>query len=289
MLNRLLLSILLLLLAACTKHRLPEDQAHTFDVRGIVREALDPKTSELTIEHENIPGYMPSMIVPFFVKEPQAAQGFARGDGIQFQLFITQKEAWIAGLKKISASTVQIGPPKQQVRKVSVPRVKVHDLCPDFALIDQSGWPVTKASYRHSMFLITFMYTGCTVPSSCALMAQNFEAIQKAVAADPDTQGKLKLLSVSIDPDNDTPAHLADYAANHTKDTENWRFATGSADQIASLTSAFSVYVQPEGDTISHGLCTALIGADGVIIEIWRGNAWTPDEVVSTIKTVLGH
>jgi protein SCO1/2 len=50
------------------------------------------------------------------------------------------------------------------------------------------------------------------------------------------------------------------------------------------LTHAFSVYVQTEGGTIWHGLATALIDKNGKIDKIWRGNAWTPAEVIEEIK-----
>jgi cytochrome oxidase Cu insertion factor (SCO1/SenC/PrrC family) len=52
------------------------------------------------------------------------------------------------------------------------------------------------------------------------------------------------------------------------------------------LTQAFALTVQPESGTISHGLATVLVGADGVIRNIWRGNAWKPAEVVEALRTL---
>jgi cytochrome oxidase Cu insertion factor (SCO1/SenC/PrrC family) len=51
-----------------------------------------------------------------------------------------------------------------------------------------------------------------------------------------------------------------------------------------ALTRAFSVYTQTEGGTISHGLATAFVAPDGKIDKIWRGNAWTPAEVIEAIR-----
>jgi protein SCO1/2 len=56
------------------------------------------------------------------------------------------------------------------------------------------------------------------------------------------------------------------------------------ARSIDALTQSFAVYVQPEGGTISHGLATALIGPDGSVIKIWRGNGWTPAEVIDELR-----
>jgi protein SCO1/2 len=78
---------------------------------------------------------------------------------------------------------------------------------------------------------------------------------------------------------------LSDYAAFHNADSKIWTFATGDEKQIDALTRALSVYRQTEAGTISHGLATALINEKGKIDKIWRGNAWTPAEVVKEIQT----
>lgn len=80
---------------------------------------------------------------------------------------------------------------------------------------------------------------------------------------------------------------LSKYAQFQNAEPRIWTFATGGPSEIDKLTSAFSVYVQPEGGTISHGLATALIGPWGKIIKLWRGNSWTPAEVLDEIgKTI---
>jgi protein SCO1/2 len=72
--------------------------------------------------------------------------------------------------------------------------------------------------------------------------------------------------------------------AGFTKDTDQWRFATGTAAETRRLTQAFALTVQPESGTISHGLATVLIAGDGTIRKIWRGNGWKPEEVVEELR-----
>ena len=115
-------------------------------------------------------------------------------------------------------------------------------------------------------------------------MSNNFEELQTAIKTGSGTLAKTRLLSITLDPDYDTPKVLSDYAAFHHADPQIWTFATGQ-QQIDALTHAFSVYRQTEGGTISHGLATALINRDGKIEKIWRGNAWTPAEVTESIET----
>ena len=98
------------------------------------------------------------------------------------------------------------------------------------------------------------------------------------------TLATTRLLSVTLDPAYDTPKVLSEYAAFHHADSKIWTFATGDEKEIDSLTRGFSVYRQNEGGTISHGLATALVNKEGKIDKIWRGNAWTPAEIIKEIQ-----
>jgi protein SCO1/2 len=92
------------------------------------------------------------------------------------------------------------------------------------------------------------------------------------------------LLSITLDPEFDTPQILKQYGESLHADPAIWSFVTGDLKEIEVLTRAFSVYRQTDGGTISHGLATALIDKDGKIGKIWRGNAWTPGEVIKEIN-----
>ncbi len=109
-------------------------------------------------------------------------------------------------------------------------------------------------------------------------------SLEPAIKTGSATLAKTRLLSITLDPDYDTPKVLSDYAGFHHADPKIWTFATGDEKEIDSLTRAFSVYRQTEGGTISHGLATALINRNGKIEKIWRGNAWTPAEVIEVIR-----
>ncbi len=95
-----------------------------------------------------------------------------------------------------------------------------------------------------------------------------------------------RLLSITIDPQFDTPAVLKEYAQHEGADPKIWTFATGAISEIEDLTRSFAVHTEREGGTITHGLTTALIGRDGKIVKLWRGNAWTTDEAIAALRTV---
>ena len=85
---------------------------------------------------------------------------------------------------------------------------------PEVALVDQDGRPLSLAAWRGRPVLITFSYTRCPLEEFCPLMMQRFAAIEKATAADPALR-PIRLLTVTLDPEHDTPARLREYGAKY--------------------------------------------------------------------------
>lgn len=189
-------------------------------------------------------------------------------------------------MKKIRREDVDVAEPKHTPSASAErdARVKEGKEMPRFGLTDQNGERISLDTFRGQPFVLTFVFTRCPLPNFCPRMSNNFEELQTAIKTGSATLAKTRLLSITLDPDYDTPKILSDYAAFHHADRQIWTFATGDGKEIEALTRAFSVYRQNEGGTISHGLATALINRDGKIEKIWRGNAWTPAEVIEVIR-----
>jgi protein SCO1/2 len=132
--------------------------------------------------------------------------------------------------------------------------------------------------------VLTFIFTRCPIATFCPRISQHFSELQQAIKSEAGAAGKTRLLSLTLDPQFDTPDILRSYAHQQKADPQIWTFATGEPGEIDKLTQSFAVFVQPEGGTISHGLATALIGADGSLVKIWRGNAWKSSEVIEELR-----
>jgi protein SCO1/2 len=274
------------LIAGCKRDEGRSGEARQFNVRGIVR-GISPDRRTLDVQHEQIPGYMPTMTMPFVLKEPREAAELKIGDGISFRLVVNDKEAVIDRVTKIPAREVEVPALAQEnPSESSSPRLREGDEMPAFSLTNQNGEAITRETFRGRPFVVTFIFTRCPIPNFCPLMSRNFAQLQEAMSNGSGKLAETKLLSVSIDPQFDTPQILKEYAASEHADPARWSFATGAPAGVAKLTAAFAVMVQPESGTISHGLATALIDADGRIVEIWRGNGWKPEEVLAKISEV---
>jgi len=274
-----------LALLDCGRSTNSEEGADHYDTRGVVR-GFSPDRSTIEIQHENIPGFMPSMTMPFVARDPKQIADLKTGDAISFRMAVTKKDFWIENVKKIRREEVDVAEPKQtsSVSAGGEARLKEGDEMPPFTLTNQNGERVSLDTFHGQPFVLTFVFTRCPVPNFCPRMSNNFEELQTAIKGDTGRLATTRLLSVTLDPGYDTPEILSEYAAFHHADSKIWTFTTGDDQEIDSLTRAFSVYRQNEGGTISHGLATALIDRNGTIEKIWRGNGWTPAEVTAAIK-----
>ena len=280
----LLTACVALALLGCGRSSNPDVSAEHYDTRGVVR-GFSPDRSTIEIQHENIPGFMPSMTMPFVARDPKQIADLRTGDAISFRMAVTKKDFWIENVKKIRREEVDVAEPKRTspVSADRDARLKEGDEMPPFGLTNQNGERVSLDTFHGQPFVLTFVFTRCPVPNFCPRMSNNFEELQAAIKSGSGPLVTTRLLSVTLDPAYDTPKILSEYAAFHNADSKIWTFATGDEKEIDALTRAFSVYRQNEGGTISHGLATALINRDGKIERIWRGNAWTPAEITEAI------
>lgn len=250
---------------------------HVFSVQGTVRAPLD-NTGHVTIAHDDIPGLMPAMTMSFAVADAAGAASLTPGDRVRFQLD-TAGADWTAGSFTIVGHTVI--PPSTPAASAANRRLREGDLLPAFSCLTEENQPVTAASFRGRVTLITFIFTRCPVPEYCPAMALRFAQLQKAILAAPGSVGQTRLLSITLDPEFDRPDILKAYGEAVGANPAVWQFATGEKETIAALTKSFAVYTERNGVTLDHTLCTALIGPDGRILQLWRGNGWKIDEVLA--------
>jgi len=268
----------------CGRSENIEATARHYEVRGIVR-GFAPDRSTIEIEHENITDFMPSMTMPFTAHDPKESSTLSVGDAVSFRLIVTDQDSWIDQIKKINPGDVQLAVRKAGFAPTLQPSARLHqgDTMPAFKLTDQDGQIITLDNFRGRPFVLTFIFTRCPMPNFCPLMMRHFADLQMAIKAKAGPLSETRLLSVSFDPENDTPVVLKKYAQHEGADSGIWTFATGSKLQIDQLTRGFAVIVQPEAGTISHGLATALIDSGGRIVEIWHGNGWKPEEIIEKV------
>lgn len=261
-----------------------DEKAQHYETRGVVR-GISPDRSTVEIQHENIPDFMPSMTMPFSARNPKEVADLQLGDALWFRITVTRKDFWIDRVKKIAREDVNIRDPRPAVTaEAASSRLREGEMMPGFALNDENGTAITGDTFRGRPLVLTFIFTRCAVPNFCPLMTGNFSQLQRLIKSGTGPGAKTHLLSITLDPGFDTPQILKEYGAHSNEDPSVWSLATGDPKEIDALAEAFSVYRQNEGGTLSHGLATALVAPDGKIVKIWRGNGWTPAEVLNEVN-----
>lgn len=259
--------------------------AVTYQVRGEVK-SVNPAEKTARIAHEEIPDYMPAMVMPFSVKNPAILKGLTTGDLVSFELVVTEDDSWISQISREPVESAALAGSPASVDDDSE-RVQRGEQMPDFALTDQDGRPMKLSDFRGKAVLVTFIYTRCPLPNFCPLMSKNFADLQTRLSK--KLPGKYQLLSVTMDPTFDQPAVLKEYAARYAADQKEWLFGTGTPEQISEIATAMGLHYQWENGLISHDLRTALIGPDGRLLQLWKSNVWTPYEVERMVAEVMGQ
>ena len=263
------------LLTSC--RRAPEKR---FELKGKVV-SVDKAHRQVTIEHEQIPGFMDAMTMAFNVREDWALEALAPGQAIEATLVLQGDQSWIEGIR-ISQSAAGGRP------ETAIAMPGIGEEVPDFKLINQDNRQIHLAQYRGRPLLLTFIYTRCPLPDYCPRTSRNFSEIYRGLKSVAKADQKPHLLTVSFDTEYDTPAVLREYARRYMNppDFGAWEFATGSPEDIKNITGHFGLIYRKESGQITHSLVTALIGADGKLKQIFQGNEWTPSQVLNAFRTL---
>jgi len=138
---------------------------------------------------------------------------------------------------------------------------------PDFTLEDQDGVAFTLADYRGRRLLVDFVYTRCR--SICAALSAAFQRLSQRIPADDATAPVL--LSVTLDPDNDTRAKLKAYADRYGADPKVWRFArVDDRASLAALLRTFEVVViADDSGEFRHNAALHLVDEGGRLARIY--------------------
>jgi len=156
---------------------------------------------------------------------------------------------------------------------------EVGENLPNFALYDQTGAVVQSARFRGKQIMLNFIYTRCPVATMCSAATMNMMETQRL--ANEAGAKNLELVSITLDPEYDTPGVLRDYASSREIDTSNFSFLTGPERAIKDLLTQFGVIAQFDGAIIKHTLSTLLINEDGRIVHRADGTVWEPKDFVA--------
>lgn len=246
---------------------------------------VDPAERTITIAHQDIPGFMPAMTMPFVVLEKDAPLlGKATpGDEVTASLVSRDSRFWLEDLVVVRRAL----PGAAAAAASTAPEPKPGDALPDVALVDQDGRAFRTSALRGRTTALTFVFTRCPLPEFCPLLMRNFARAQAALVAEPELLARTRLLTVSFDTRHDTPAVLRAFGLPFQKTAppfSHWTLASGEDAAIRTLGEALGLDYSEASDSFTHNLRTAVIAADGRLWRLFRGNDWTSEDLVAALR-----
>lgn len=152
---------------------------------------------------------------------------------------------------------------------------------PDTRLVNQFGESVSFESLPEKPLFVGFIYTRCPDAQMCPLITQKMQRIQRKFEED-----SVEFVSITFDPEYDTPAVLKEYGDQRSVDYENWDFWTGEPDVVKRLVEQFGIHAKKTQQDIIHNLRIYLID-EGRTVRFWyRGTDWAVEDVVERLRNL---
>jgi protein SCO1/2 len=260
------------------------DSIRSFLVRGRIV-SFSRARRVVVIAHDEIPGYMAAMTMPFNVKDTILLDLVQPKDSVVAVLKVTKIESWLSTLRVVDRSPTETGGVEWTEDFKRRFFLKPGDVVRDFSLVNQENKRIHLSDWQGKVVVMTFSYTRCPLPDYCILMSNHFSSIQKTLKSVSTLDGRWHLLTISFDPKFDTPKRLKEYGKTYGADFSLWSFGTDSLDSIGLLASRFQqAFWDDEGGLISHNLVTAVIDPYGRLYKVHMGNKWRPQDIIEDVR-----
>ena len=247
-----------------------------YRVSGVVR-AVDADARQIKVEHGEIEGFMPAMTMNFDVERAELLEGVTPGARIEFSLLRTGSLLRITAIEVLDAGSAGASGP--------IVAGTLGAPAPAFELLDQDGRPLALESLRGSAVLLDFVFTRC--PGPCPILTAAHVALQRRLP--PELAPRVHFVSITIDPDHDTPERMRTYAEERGADLATWSFLSGDPERVASVLRAYHVGTRPQPDgTIDHVLVTFLIDSQGRLTHRYLGLQDHATQLLSDLEEALG-
>ncbi|HEV8118842.1 MAG TPA: SCO family protein [Thermoanaerobaculia bacterium] len=288
---RLILAIAVLAASvpACRKgEKAAAEKAQRYTLKGVIRE-VNGARSEITVEHEAVPDFMGGMTMAFPVRDdPQVTRLLRPGDKIEATLVVEKERYWLekiltrgfVGTPLPPAETPSPGKQSAVVTPVPNRGVQPGDPIPDFTLTDQTGKAVRFSQMRGEPVAVTFLYTRCPIATACPMTTAKFSKLDAML----DQKKFGRLLTVTVDPEHDTPTVLAAYAKMVGAKPKRWQFLTGDPVAVAQVASSFGVMYYPEKGQVVHTQAVAVVDPKGRLATIYYGEHWEPEHILRDLE-----
>jgi protein SCO1 len=246
---------------------------------GIVLE-IKPDERTVVIRHEAVSNYMAAMTMPFKVKDTNELARLQPGDKISFLLKVSDSESWVDHLERIGF--VPLGEKANTPTALAKEKIAAHPLL-YYHFTNELGQAVSLNDFHGQALAITFFFTRCPLPEFCPRLSKNFEEASQKLASMTNAPTNWHFLSITFDPEFDSPAMLKAYAESYQYDPAHWSFLTGPTNEIRELARQSGVVIESEGGSITHNFRTLIVDASGHLQMVFPTSGDLSDDIIKEL------
>ncbi len=162
-----------------------------------------------------------------------------------------------------------------------------NELMPNMALWDQAGRLVMKKDLLGHAIALNFIFTSCRVARMCPASTACMKSLGDRLAKDPAAAG-IRLVTITFDPETDTPGQLRAYADGYGIDHARHRFLTGDSGQIKDLMRHYGIQTLRDDGTIVHNAALIVITPEGRIAFRNEGPSFDAEEIARRLLSLEG-
>jgi protein SCO1/2 len=155
---------------------------------------------------------------------------------------------------------------------------------PEFTLTSQDGAQVSLADLRGKVVAVTFIFTRCT--ATCPVLTPMMSFVQDRLGS--DFGAKIAFVSITVDPERDTPDVLKEYALAFGADLAGWSFLTGTPVAIRDVVRSYGVFAEKNANgDVDHTFLTSIVDPRGILRVQYLGVRFDPEEFRRDLLSLL--
>lgn len=271
---KFIITLSLLFIIGCSKKSYP--------VRGTILEVRND-SNEFLIHHDEIPGFMMAMTMPFKLADSLDINRFGVGDSLIFRLVMEENKAYAADFQLLGKGTI---PESDDMWDDEYTPLEIGQIFTNVTFLDLDSNEVSLSDSDGKFRFISYIFTRCPMPNMCPAVVTKNQYLAQVFKDDP----KMEFVLVSFDYTFDTPTVLKNYYGGILESNPNLSVlsSTGHLNDIFSLAGqSFVSFWGVDANDIGHTLRSVLIDPERRLMKVFEGTDWRPESAERDIRNIL--
>jgi len=273
--KKLLLTIILLILLGCSGKK-------SYPVRGTIIE-VRKGTNEFLIHHDEIPGFMMAMTMPFKLADSLDINRFVVGDSLKFRLEMKEEKAFAASFQLLGKGTL---PESDNIWDDEYSPLEIGEIFANATFLDLDSHNVSLSDSDGKFRFISYIFTRCPMPNMCPAVVVKNRYLAETFAG----IGEIEFILISFDYIYDTPSMMKSIYSSQTTIYPNMKFysSVGHLNDIFMLAGqSFVSFWGVDENDIGHSLRSIIIDPERRLMKAYDGTEWRPEAAERDIRSLL--